>query len=167
MLGDHGLYLKGPHFYEEAIRVPLCLQYPDQFESGICSEAFVELIDLVPTLCEAVGIPVERQMQGKSFLPICTGAAEEDHHRDTVYCEYTNSWSHQAYGTMLRTQTHKIVVYHGTDQGELYDLVEDPDEFNNLWSDPEFVNLKSSLVKQAFDANVLTMDPMPERFGAF
>ena len=58
MLGDHGLYLKGPHFYEEALRVPLVLHWPEGFESGIQFDGLVELIDLAPTFCEAASIPV-------------------------------------------------------------------------------------------------------------
>src|SRR3546814_10907664 len=28
MLGDHGIYLKGPYFYEPAVRVPLIVSWP-------------------------------------------------------------------------------------------------------------------------------------------
>lgn len=168
MLGDHGLYLKGPHFYEQAVHVPLTMQWPGNFSEGLRSDALVELVDLVPTFCDAAKIPIEPQIQGKSFIEICRGEATPDLHRDHVYCEYTNSWTHhRSYGTMLRTKTHKIVVYHGTDEGELYDLQNDPDEFHNLWGDVESMELKVSLIKQAFDASVLTMDPMPPRLGAF
>ena len=168
MLGDHGLYLKGPHFYEEAVHVPLTMQWPAKFPKGIQSDALVELVDLVPTICDAAEIPIEPQIQGKSLFNLCCGETDSAVHREYVYCEYTNSWTHKhSYGTMLRTKTHKIVVYHGIDEGELYDLVNDPDEFHNLWNDPERTNLKTDLMKQAFDASVLTMDPTPRRLGPF
>ncbi len=168
MLGDHGIYLKGPHFYEQAVHVPLAVQWPQRFAQGLRSDAFVELIDLVPTFCEAMNIPIEPQIQGKSLYRICTGEADPDQHRDSVYCEYTNSWTHhRAYGTMFRTRKNKIVVYHGTSDGELYDLESDPDEFQNLWDDPLSRDMKMELMKQAFDASVFTMDPMPPRLGPF
>jgi len=72
-----------------------------------------------------------------------------------------------SYGTMLRTAAEKIVVYHGIDIGELYDLDKDPDEFDNLWNDPARAAMKTRLLKRAFDASVLTMDPAPPRLGAF
>src|SRR5690606_34022352 len=43
MLGGHGIYLKGPHFYDEAVRVPLVMSWPGQFESGLQLDALVEL----------------------------------------------------------------------------------------------------------------------------
>lgn len=68
---------------------------------------------------------------------------------------------------MLRTESHKMVVYHGTDQGELYDLVNDPDEFENLWSNPNQAGLKCKMLKDTFDVSVFTMDPTPPREGPF
>ena len=40
-----------------------------------------------------------------------------------------------SYATMLRDQRFELVVYHGSENGELYDLKEDPLEFDNLWDD--------------------------------
>ncbi|MHC4997282.1 MAG: sulfatase family protein, partial [Planctomycetota bacterium] len=168
MLGDHGFYLKGPHFYEEAIRVPMVIRWPSYINPGTRIDGLVELIDLAPTLLESAGIEVPEAMQGRSLLPLMTGQANPDHFRGHVFCEYDNSWSHKrSYGSMLRTTTHKIVVYHGTDQGELYDLQSDPDEFDNLWNDPASQSLKLDLMKRCFDASVLTMDPTPPRLGEF
>jgi len=168
MLGDHGIYLKGPHFYDEAVRVPLLLSWPGRFQAGLQADAMVELVDLAPTLLQALELDVPERMQGRSLLPILTGGADPSRHRDAVYCEYYNAWTHKrSYGTMLRTAHEKIVVYHGVDEGEWYDLDEDPEEFNNLWGDPARAEMKTRLMKQAFDASVLTMDPMAPRLGAF
>ncbi|MCA8999725.1 MAG: sulfatase-like hydrolase/transferase, partial [Planctomycetaceae bacterium] len=154
MLGDHGLYLKGPHFYDEAVRVPLILNWPGQLEPGLKSDALVELTDLAPTFCELTGIDPEPQFQGQSLAEICLGKRDPQHHRDQVYCEYLNSWTHpRSYGTMVRTRTHKIVVYHGTDDGELYDLSVDPDEFDNLWDVEAATTIKLEMLKRAFDAS--------------
>ena len=88
--------------------------------------------------------------------------------REFVLCEYYNSWTHpRSYGTMLRTDTHKICVYHGIESGELYDLRADPEERQNLWDDPGSASLRARLLKQAFDASVFTMDPLPPRLGPF
>ncbi len=168
MLGDHGLYLKGPHFYEEAVHVPLTMRWPGRFEAGLGVDGLVELIDIAPTLLESAGIEVPERMQGRSLAPICRGEADPARFRDFVYSEYYNSWAHKhSYGTMLRTEDEKIVVYHGTDQGELYDLRSDPDEFNNLWDAPDHRDQKLRLLRQCFDASVLSMDPHPPRLGAF
>lgn len=168
LLGDHGLYFKGPHFYEGAIRVPLIVRHAGQFEQSLQVEGLTELLDLAPTLCEAAGIPIPDAMQGRSLLPHLTGKVDPEQHRDAVFCEYYNSWTHhRSYGSMLRTKSHKICVYHGIDEGELYDLQADPNEFENLWTNPAHQVLKQRLLKSAFDASVFTMDPLPPRLGPF
>ena len=169
MLGDHGLLLKGPHFYEEAVRVPLIIRWPAKFKAGLESDALVELIDLAPTFLEAIGQEIPSRIQGRSLLPICTGEADPGKHRTGVFSEYYNAWSHrrQAYGSMWRTRDWKIVVYHGETCGELYDLQNDPDEFDNLWGDPMATELKMDLMKACFDASVFAMDPDPPRVAEF
>jgi choline-sulfatase len=168
LLGDHGLYLKGPHFYDESVRVPLIISWPGRCLSGLCADALVELVDVAPTLLELIGLTPEPGMQGRSLAPICRGTCPPSAHRDHVYAEYDNSWTHhRSYGTMLRTRQAKIVVYHGTEPGELYDLEHDPEEFVNLWDSPEHADLKQQMLKRCFDASVFTMDPLPERRGAY
>ena len=168
MLGDHGIYLKGPHGYDEAIRVPLLISWPGRFTAGLKADALVELVDLAPTLLEAAGLQVPPRMQGRSLLPLLTGQADPSLHREAIYSEYYNAWTHpHSYATVLRTDREKIVVYHGMDEGELYDLGEDPDEFNNLWDDPAHWRMKMRLLKRAFDASVFTLDPLPPRLGQF
>ncbi len=168
MLGDHGIYHKGPHFYEAAVRVPLVMRWPAGFAAGVRSDALVELVDLAPTLLETGGIEPHAGLQGRSLSEICRGEADPHSHRDYVYCEYYNAWTHhRSYGTMMRTREHKIAVYHGVNEGEIYDLVNDPNEFENLWDDPGAVDLRHRLLKQAFDASVFTLDPLPPRLGPF
>ena len=128
----------------------------------------MELVDIVPTLLEAAGLKIPDAVQGKTLLPVLRGESDSSKHRDHVFSEYYNAWSHKhSYGTMLRTNAHKMIVYHGTDQGELYDLENDPDEFENLWSNPAQAELKTQMLKDAFDASVFTMDPTPPREGPF
>ena len=168
MLGDHGFYLKGPHFYDEAVRVPLVFSWKDRFQADIRADCLMELIDIAPTLLEASGLEIPEYIQGRTLLPILLGQAPAGQHRDYVFSEYYNAWTHKhSYGSMLRTREEKMVVYHGTDQGELYDLKSDPDEFENLWSDASHAELKMRMMKACFDASVFTMDPSPPRHGQF
>ncbi|OPZ81541.1 MAG: hypothetical protein BWY76_02997 [bacterium ADurb.Bin429] len=52
----------------------------------------------------------------------------------------------------LVTATHRLSIYPGTDDGELFDLRGDPDELNNLWYRPEEQELRARLVKELLDA---------------
>ena len=63
------------------------------------------------------------------------------------------------FATMHRTRRHKLVLYHGHQVGELYDLQADPWEFTNLWDDPASQDAKHRLIHESFDAHVtLTTD---------
>jgi arylsulfatase A-like enzyme len=88
LLGDHGLLLKGCRFFEALVHVPLVVSWPARFAGGRRSRALVELVDLAPTLLEAVGLPVPPEMQGRSLLPLLDGRAEPDVHKPYVFCEY-------------------------------------------------------------------------------
>src|SRR5690606_18760632 len=73
LLGDHGIYLKGPHFYDPAVRVPLIVSWPGRIEKNKRVSAMTELLDLAPTLLEAAGLPIYEGMQGRSLWSLLTG----------------------------------------------------------------------------------------------
>jgi len=108
-------------------------------------------------------------MQGQSLWPMLTGKVDSNHHRDDVYCEYYNAmpWHQEptAQTTMIRTQRHKITVAHGINEGELYDLQEDPNETRNLWYDPNSSALKADMLKRVCDRMAWTVDPLPPRIA--
>lgn len=167
MLGDHGLYLKGPYFYEPAIHVPLIISYPGTIAADIRSTALVELVDLAPMLLEAANLESYAGMQGQSIWNLLTGQADAHHHREDVYCEYYNAmpWHRDPLPqfTMIRTHQHKLVVAHGLESGELYDLGNDPAETQNQWANPEFMPVKMTLYQRLCDRMAWTVDPLPAR----
>ena len=169
MLGDHGIYFKGPHFYDCQMRVPLVIRWPGgSVNAGRRIGGLVELVDLAPTLLDAGQLEIPQRMQGKSLLPMLRGEAETEFVHEQVFAEYYNAWTHgDAYGSMLRTQKEKIVVYHGTGQGEFFDLENDPQEFLNLWEEPLVRDRRNDLLARCFDASVFSMDPHPPRLGPF
>jgi arylsulfatase A-like enzyme len=171
MLGDHGIYLKGPYFYEPLIHVPLIISYPPVVLAGRRSRAMVELVDLAQTLLDAAGLPHHPGMQGRSIWPMLTGRADPHRHRDDVYCESYNAIpTHTdpvAHATMVRTDRYKLVAVHGMDGGELYDLDKDPDETTNRWGDPAYESAKLMLLKRLCDRMAWTADPLPVREGRY
>jgi arylsulfatase A-like enzyme len=161
MLGDHGLLYKGCRFYEGLVRVPLIFSWPGQIASGQKSEALVELLDLSATLLELGGVPVPDDHQGKSLLPILRGEASPEYHRPFVRSEYFDALDtsfvngDSSYATMYRNRRYKLVVYHGHNLGELFDLEKDPWEHENLWDSPAHQSLKCNLLQASFDQTML------------
>ena len=144
--------------------------------AGLVSDALVELIDIAPTLLELADLPIPQGMQGRSILPILRGETPLQLHRDFVRCEYYRALNPDVAGreqyegsfaTMYRDERYKIVVYHGHEQGELYDLQEDPGEFKNLWDDSESVSLRFDLMRRNFDALAFSVDTGPPQTRPF
>lgn len=166
LLGDHGVYLKGPHFYEPSVHVPLIVSWPGRFKQGVRVPALVELIDIAPTLLEAAGLDMYAGMQGMPLTKLLTGEASE--HRDDIYCENYETRSSKlgkGYGLMVRDRTHKIVIYDTRDEGELYDLAADPTESANLWHSPEHTPLKLRMMERLCHRMAETFDPLPEKLA--
>ena len=166
MLGDHGIYLKGPYFYEEAVRVPLIMSMPGTVRSGERAKNLVELVDVAPTLMEAAGCAPYAGMQGKSLWSNLTENSKLNH-REDVYCEYYNAMPFHkdppAHATMLRTEAYKLTVVHGAERGELYDLQNDAAETHNLWNHSEFQTVKGQMLQRLCDRMAWTVDPLPLR----
>ena len=94
-------------------------------------------------------------------------AERREPHRDFVPCEYYDALDEpdNSFATMYRDRRYKLVLYHGHNLGELYDLEEDPNEFENMWDEPEAQPLKLELMQKSFDASMQAMDRGPERVG--
>lgn len=163
LLGDHGIYLKGPYFYEPLIRVPLIVRWPKGYKAGLKVDALVEEIDLAPTLLEAAGVPIPFRMQGKPLTKLLRG--ETSAHRSSVYSEFYNSnfeYSPPPWATMVRTERYKLFIYHSLGGwGELYDLNRDPWEYENLWERSSARGIKQELQALMIARMSETVDPHP------
>lgn len=165
MLGDHGLISKGCRFYEGLVHVPLIVSWPGVVEAGRDAQAMVELTDIAPTLLDYAGLDAPNRMSGRSLRTLLEGGP--DGHREFVRCEYYSALSllapgrenwNGSYGTMIRTDRYKLVVYHGLDRGELFDLEDDPGEFQNLWDHRAYADRRFELLKRMLDQSALATD---------
>ena len=172
MLGDHGLLLKGCRFYDGLVRVPLIISWAGQFLENQRRQALVELIDIAPTLLDLAGLSIPEKMQGRSLLSLLAESDAQDSHREFARCEYYSALNPDSresfsgsYATMIRDDRYKLIVYHGHDIGELFDLRDDPDEFDNLWDDPAMTPVKLKLMQQSFDALAFAVDTGSEQIS--
>jgi arylsulfatase A-like enzyme len=140
MLGDHGLLLKGPAMYEEAVKVPLIVSWPEHLPAKTSTEALVQQIDLAATLLDAADLLDEGPNfgQGTSLMPLARG--ERTQVRHWAITEYRDSGRPEVpplNGTMYREGDKKLIVYHSLSTGgvrreyQLFDLAEDPNEVDD------------------------------------
>lgn len=162
---DHGDYL-GDHwmgekelFHECSVRVPLIIVDPRaeaDATRGTVSDALVEAIDMVPTFVEAAGeTPTYHRLEGQSLQPLLFGSdAGDDSWRDAVFSEIDYA-PYQAQdlldtdidrsrGYMLRTRRWKYVHFTGF-APQLFDLENDPDEFQDLGQDPAHAPVRDDM----------------------
>ncbi len=133
--GEHGLIDKRT-MYEASIKIPFIVHCPELFEGGQKREQMVLNVDLFPTLMDVAGAKTPDSVQGQSFLPALMDP--ESKGRTSFVYEYfwANNFPQTPTVIGVRTDTHKLMRYHGVyGPDELYDIKADPEEMNNLIGD--------------------------------
>ncbi|PSR52505.1 acetylglucosamine-6-sulfatase [Adhaeribacter arboris] len=149
--GEHGLIDKR-HAYEESMRVPLLMRYPEVIKPGTKITQVIQNIDIAPTILAVAGKVTPSQMQGKSFLPLLQG--RQIPWRDKAFYEYYWEYDFPQTPTVfaVRSGRYKYIRYHGIwDTNELFDLQNDPQEVNNLIAKPEHQPLVKQLAGELYD----------------
>ncbi|MFL6279322.1 MAG: sulfatase [Vicinamibacterales bacterium] len=144
-LGDHGLFDKR-FMYEESLRMPFLVRWPAAIKAGATTEAMALNVDFAPTFLDIAHLPVPANMQGRSLAPVFRGRTPPDWRTSMYYRYYHDPGDHNTrahYG--VRTRTHKLIYFWKKDQWELFDLVNDPHEMNNLYGAPGQEALTASL----------------------
>jgi len=146
-LGEHGLYDKR-YMYEEAMRTPMAMRFPNEIRAGQKVDEMVMNIDFASTFLDFAMIEIPSDIQGKSMKPILIGTKDVEWRDDVYYHYYELSFGlTKHYG--LRTDRYKIIhFYDPVDAWELYDLEEDPTEMNNLINDPDYVDVLNNMKQQ-------------------
>ena len=160
-LGDHWLGEK-ELFYDTVQRVPFIVVDPRKSADatrGTTDDRFVECVDVVPTILDALGIPIpSHRIEGRSLLPLLQGQTPP--WRDFVYAELDYGFKQarerlgrhpqQCRAFSLRTATHRYVNWLDLPE-QLYDLRCDPDQFEDLGQDTGTAALRSQLRDQLLD----------------
>ena len=147
-IGARGMWGKSTH-YDDAVGVPMIMAGPGIAAGQVCRTA-VSLVDLAPTIMDAVGEDPygwAEGLPGRSLFEIA--AAPTDPER-TVFSEY-HAFGSPTAAFMLRDGRHKFNYYVGYEP-ELFDLQTDPGEERSLAADPAHAT-----VRAAFEAKLQAM----------
>ncbi|MET0682409.1 MAG: sulfatase-like hydrolase/transferase [Casimicrobiaceae bacterium] len=160
--GDRGLGEK-ELFYDEIVRVPFIVCDPDpraDATRGTADARFVEGIDVVPTILDALGMAgAPHRIEGRSLLPLTRGDAHGEW-RDAVFSELDYGFRRarrvlgrgvrECRAFMVRTEDWKYVHWEGF-RPQLFDLDADPREFADLGADPRHDAVRARLRERLFD----------------
>jgi arylsulfatase A-like enzyme len=117
--------------------MPFIVRWPGVTKPGGVQEGMAINPDFAPTFMDIAGLSTPADMQGRSLTPLLKGQRPADWRTSWYYRYYHDPGDHNTrahYG--VRTTTQKLIYFWKKDQWEMYDLVKDPDELHNLYSDP-------------------------------
>jgi arylsulfatase A-like enzyme/Flp pilus assembly protein TadD len=126
-LGEHGEATHGIFAYEAALRVPLILHAPRLFAPGVVSTPAGH-VDVLPTVLDALAVPVPAGLPGRSQLPFAAGEAGA---ATTTYFEALSGQLNRGWAP-LRGVIRGRTKYIDLPLPELFDLASDPREERNL-----------------------------------
>ena len=125
-LGQFGLFLKHPNIpYDALAHVPLIIRSPGEMSrvAGRRSSALVSTMDVLPTALAGAGIEPPAYVQGRDLTPVL-----DDPSRPLSEPVFIETASYRA----VRTERYKYIYSGATGTDELYDVVEDPQETDDL-----------------------------------
>jgi choline-sulfatase len=149
-LGERGLWWKHT-FFDESVKVPLLLAWPGRLPAGERRGQVVGLIDLTPTILEALAAPPLPGAQGRSFLGVARSASAP--WLDETVSEYCTDDSPAWTGgmavqtRMLRSGRWKLAYYHGHNP-QLFDLEGDPAEQDDLGTSRAYATVRQAMLQR-------------------
>lgn len=148
-LGEHGWFDKR-FIYNQSFKTPLLIRWPNEVTPGSVNDEMVQNLDFAQTFLDAASIEIPSNMQGESLVPLLKGNTAS-WTRDGVYYHYYEYPAEHAvkrhYG--ISTKEYKLIhFYYDVDEWELYDLIKDPNELNNVFADPAYDSILSSMQNQ-------------------
>ncbi len=164
MLGEHGLYDKGPYAYDELMRMPLIIRDPKSKPRTINRQ--VSMLDIAPTMAQWMSLPEDGDVDGRSLTQLIKKGDKADKGRkDTAlyaYEWYNGGW----FGIRaVRTPEMKFVWNPGDERDELYDLKKDPVEIHNQIDNPKYKKKLKHMIALMEAELERTDDPLLTKFG--
>lgn len=144
-VGAHGLYCKGVPAFDEGVRVPFIIRWPEGIENpGREVDELCNLCDLAPTFLDVAGLE-QNPTSGASLTPFFKSSQVENW-TDEFHTQFNGV---EFYYTQRSVMTKDFkYVFNGFDFDELYDLRNDPHEMLNLAQDAKYQDIKLEMVKR-------------------
>ncbi|GMQ65209.1 sulfatase-like hydrolase/transferase [Vallitalea maricola] len=141
-LGQHGLMGK-QSCYEHSIRVPLIFSGKG-IPTNERRDSYAYLLDIYPTLCDLADIDIPDSVEGRSLL----NSIQDNKHitRENLYFAYTDTIR------SVKDERYKLIEYvsGNSNETQLFDLIDDPLEMNNLYSNKNYEDIVIKLRNEMF-----------------
>jgi len=150
--GEHGLSVERRLAYEEGMRIPLLVRHPGSTMKGHLIDELALTIDLAPTVLDICNVQSGTTFDGHSLAPLLRGE-DPGEWRNSFVAEYNTDTVfprvYQMGYQAIRTEQWKLIRYKDLEgMDELYHLLEDPYEMNNLIDSPEAAETLAKLTSK-------------------
>ncbi len=173
-LGEHGMFDKRM-MYEEAIRMPFVIRYPEEVPANKRLDDLVLNIDFPALFADYAGIEKPDFIKGKSFRANLRGSTPTDW-RSSFYYRYWLHRTERPAHFAIRTEQYKLGFFYGhpldmtgaiqqttMPSWEFYDLKRDAGENNNAYNHPEYQDVIEDLKKQLENLRIEVGDTDQDR----
>ncbi len=176
---DHGRFGKWS-VYDKGLNVPFIVRWPGVVKAGTRTNALISFADVLPTMLELAGAEPVEDLDGRSFLSLLNGSTttHQDYVYGVMTNQGIIN-AHVFPGRMIRSKRYKYIrnynamevverreragekwidflrmgaeQHPGVPEEELFDILNDPEEQNNLAADPNYREIKADLKKKLQD----------------
>lgn len=162
-LGDFNMLLKGSLPFRSITRVPMIWSDPESRQAST-SAALGSTVDISATILERAGLAAYRGLQGRSFMACMNNSASLN---ENLLVEYNDGVARLGFEQPARvrsliTDSYRLTIYKNQPWGELYDLVNDPNETYNRWLDDSYSATKTDLLLKLNQRLFDLMDESPQ-----
>jgi N-acetylglucosamine-6-sulfatase len=142
--GEHS-WAEKRFMYEESFTTPLLMRWPGKIKPKTKIKQLVQNIDYAPTFLKVAGVPVPKDIQGRSLMPLLNDSTNQEW-RDSLYYHYYHHTMHNVpRHDGIRTSRYKLIHFYTEDQWELFDLKQDPREMKSEYNNPEYKKITQEL----------------------
>lgn len=147
-LGEHSLGDKRTA-YDESLRIPLLVRLPKRLRKEQKLDQLALNVDIAPTVLELAGVPVPKEMHGRSLVPLLLGKTPPDWRKAFFYTYFFEQGFAAPTTQAIRTESAKLIQYpEHPEWTEVFDLKADPYETKNLARDPGAAGLRLALEQE-------------------
>ncbi|MFW6270864.1 MAG: sulfatase-like hydrolase/transferase [Bacillota bacterium] len=162
--GSHGGHFDKALLYQEDIKIPLIIYWPDNLDMVNENDDLIYNMDVIPSILDLLNIPAPG-IDAQSFIPLIDNN-KKSKGRDSIYFEFHGLKYLYSQRALITEEGYKYIFTPG-DIDEVYNLNNDPGEMNNLIDNEDFKSKIKELQTKMIRKSKALGDPLSDCISKF